>query len=189
MLLIIGLGNPGPQFKNTPHNIGFEVLDFFIKKNNLPRWENKKRLRAKISRAKLKNKEIILAKPQTFMNSSGQATALLASFFRISPANIFVVHDDLYLPLGRIKISKGHGSAGHKGVQSVIDSLGTKEFIRLRIGVDVVENKTRKEDLVLKKFSRKQKQTIKQAKEIACKAIEETIIYSPEHAMSQFNRK
>jgi PTH1 family peptidyl-tRNA hydrolase len=158
MIIIAGLGNPGKEYENTPHNLGFEAIDEFAKKNNFPVFEFDKYSNALIS----KKDNVILAKPQSFMNNSGFAIKKLAEAFlpltsgRKASA-IFIVHDDIDLALGTYKVSANRGSAGHKGVESIMRELGTEDFTRIRIGV----SKEKKPD-VLKKFSKKDKEILKQ---------------------------
>ena len=167
MILIIGLGNPGLKFKNTPHNLGFEIVDFIKKEADFSIWQNKKNLKAKISQGEINEQKIILAKPQTFMNQSGEAVNLLKNFYKIPLKNIWVIHDDLDLELGKIKIKENSRSAGHKGVQSIIDELGTKNFNRLKIGIGPKPIKIDSKKFVLQKFPKEKQKGIAQAKENA----------------------
>lgn len=134
MKLIVGLGNPGSQYTNTRHNIGFMVIDKLEKelaKGVPPAWQNDEKknvLTVKIG-------DILLAKPQTFMNKSGFAVKALMDFYKLTPADVWVVHDDIDLPLGKIKIREKGSSAGHNGVQSIINELKTDEFVRFRLGI------------------------------------------------------
>ena len=134
MKLIIGIGNPGSEYKDTRHNIGFMVVDKLEKEfaaGILPTWqkdEKKNVLTAKIG-------EVLLVKPQTFMNKSGFAVRALVDFYKLTPADVWVIHDDIDLPLGKIKIREKGGSAGHHGIESIIKELGTDEFIRFRLGI------------------------------------------------------
>ncbi len=191
MKIIVGLGNPGEKYKNTPHNIGFEVIDEFAKKNNFPDFKLSKKINALISEGVINNEKIILAKPQTFMNESGKAIKSIICFnstgnvpVKITSSsilplrggggrvgetiNLIIVHDDIDLPIGEIKISQDRGSAGHKGVESIINTLGTKNFARIRIGIQPQAGKPESvERFVLKKFSESEEkifgESIKQA--------------------------
>ncbi len=164
MILLVGLGNPGLKFKNTRHNLGFEILNFF-KKNNFSDWENKKKLKTKISQNKVNNQKIILAKPQTFMNQSGQAVSHLIKFYKIPLKNLWVIHDELYLSLGEIKIKKNSGAGGHKGVQSIINELGSKNFNRLKIGIGPKQPEIDLKKFVLQKFTKDEQKKLEQIKE------------------------
>jgi PTH1 family peptidyl-tRNA hydrolase len=164
MKLIIGLGNPKREYRNTYHNLGFLALDFIKNKRGFSRWQLKKNLEAKISKGRINREKIILAKPQTFMNRSGEAVSLLLKNLKLKTENLWVIHDDIDLSLGKIKISKNRGSAGHKGVQSIIDSLGSKNFYRIRIGIfdrPISEkNKELTQKYVLKKLNKKEKERL-----------------------------
>lgn len=129
--MIIGLGNPGEKYKHTRHNLGSMAVDYLREKLDAPNFKFNPRCAAEIS----KIRKYILAKPHTFMNNSDEAVAKLLSFYKLSPADIIVIHDDLDLDFGKIKAGANRGSAGHNGVQSIIDTLGTKDFRRVRLGV------------------------------------------------------
>ncbi|MBI5077228.1 aminoacyl-tRNA hydrolase [Candidatus Falkowbacteria bacterium] len=157
MKIIIGLGNPGEKYKNTRHNVGFMVLDCLQKKlaNSFSDWRESKKFQAEISEGNLNDEKIILAKPLTFMNNSGQAAQLLLSFYKIESADLIVVHDDVDIAFGEFKIQTDRASAGHRGVQSIIDAISTQNFIRMRVGVGKSEKNKQGDtaDFVLKNFS------------------------------------
>jgi PTH1 family peptidyl-tRNA hydrolase len=195
MKIIVGLGNPGKKFEKTRHNLGFMVLDRFARKNKFPKFEMRKEFLAMVSEKKIEKEKIILAKPQTFMNNSGLAVKRILEILRTSnieplTSNLWVIHDDLDFPFGKIKISFGRGSGGHKGVQSIIDEIGTKDFLRFRIGIGKANNKaaSNKEDFVLQKFSKKEEKALKEIFEMACQAIKMAIKEGVEKAMSEFNK-
>ena len=159
-ILIVGLGNPGEKYSHTRHNAGFMFVDYFWKEYRgdfgFSDWELKKKLSAKTSVGKAGSKKIILAKPQTFMNRSGDAVSVAVKYFiRGETSNsLLVAHDEIDLPLGNYKFSTSSSSAGHRGVQNIIDVLGTKSFTRLRIGVDGrKDKKIPTEKYVLGKFT------------------------------------
>jgi PTH1 family peptidyl-tRNA hydrolase len=157
MKLIVGLGNPDKKYQNTPHNLGFVAVDKIQKeyKEFFPNFKLNKKFQAEISKGKFPDKDIILAKPQTFINLSGKSVQAIKKFYKIRPQNIWIFHDDIDLPLGKIRISKGSGAAGHKGVQNIIDLLGTKNFVRFRMGIKTpMAEKILSEDFVLRKFSK-----------------------------------
>jgi len=194
MILIIGLGNPGKKFRETRHNLGWLVLDLLQRKwgekYGFSDWTESKKFKAEISKGKIKNKMVILAKPLTFMNLSGQATKSLISYYKMKSGNLLVVHDDIDIPLGKIRIVKNRGAAGHKGIQSVIRELGTKNFIRLRIGIKPANLKPKNvEKFVLLKFSKKEEEIIKEAIKRGAKAIEMMIGKGVNKAMNEFNKK
>ena len=138
MKLIIGLGNPGKEYEKTRHNVGFAVVDTLAKELGFSNWKTEKRLESEVCRGFIASccEDVILAKPQTFMNKSGDSIKKLTTYYLLLTTDLLVVHDDLDLPLGTLRLSHGSGAAGHKGVQSIIDALGTKDFWRLRVGVD-----------------------------------------------------
>jgi len=158
MKLIIGLGNPGKKYENARHNLGFLVIDELAEKININDWKIKMQFNANITRGDFNNKKIILAKPQTFMNNSGMAIKSITDYYKISAENILIIHDDIDLKLGEIKIQKNRSSAGHNGVQSIIDYLKTKDFIRIRLGIKPIDQETiiDIEKFVLQKFSKKE---------------------------------
>jgi len=172
MILIIGLGNPGLKFKNTRHNIGFEVLDQISKNSDFSVWVNKKRLRAKVCVGRHNNEKIILAKPQTFMNNSGEAVALLLSFYKVSIGALWVIRDDIDLEFGEIKIKEDSGSGGHKGIESIISSLGAKKFKQLKIGaLNGAKGKIDAKKFVLQKFTKKELKQLTEIKEEAINSL------------------
>jgi len=175
MIIIVGLGNPGKKYKNTRHNIGFQIVDELAKENNFPELRLSKKFNSLVSESILNNEKIILAKPQTFMNQSGKAAKALTSFYKITPpgrvvitppgrvVDLVVAHDDIDLSLGKIKIVKNRGAAGHKGVESIIKELGTKDFFRFRIGIQPEKGKPKNvEKFVLQKFDKEEKEILKQ---------------------------
>lgn len=138
MKLIIGLGNPGKQYMKTRHNVGFtatEALHDALTAYRPSAWELSKKFNAEISGCTIGTEKILLAKPMTFMNDSGIAVSLIAHFYKIPPRDLIVLHDDKDILLGEIKVQTNRGSAGHNGVQSIIDHTGTENFTRIRIGI------------------------------------------------------
>ncbi len=166
MILIVGLGNPGKKFQKTRHNIGFEIIDglFTAHSSQFADFKFDKKFNAEISQGKINNQKIILAKPTTFMNESGESVKSLTNYYKIPAANLWIIHDDSDLPLGTIRTGRGISSAGHKGIQSIIGNLKTDNFIRFRIGIRPVlgrSSKEKAEKLVLKKFSKEEKKIVK----------------------------
>ena len=133
MKLIVGLGNPGRDYAHNRHNIGFLCLNHFARANSV-RFD-RKQSKARIGRGEVEGSELVLAKPQTYMNHSGQSVSLLINRFDVELDDLIVVHDDLDLPLGKIRVSHGSSSGGHKGIYSIISSLGSRDFIRIRVGI------------------------------------------------------
>ena len=185
MLFIVGLGNPGPKFQKTRHNIGFRVIDGFQKTNELPEFKFSLKFTALISKGTLNQEKFILLKPQAFMNSSGKAVRLLAKNYKLKTKSLFVIHDDIDLPLGKIRISRARGAAGHKGVQSVINELGTKNFIRFRVGILPKWGKPKRvEKFVLKNFTKKEEEIVKKVIKKTVSALETALSEGLEKAMS-----
>jgi peptidyl-tRNA hydrolase, PTH1 family len=156
--LIAGLGNPGEKYEKTRHNAGFMLVDYFREKYSeefgFDEWRQCKKLKSETSYGKFGKQRIILLKPQTFMNLSGEAVAAAKKYYKLKLEDLIVAHDEIDLPLGKYKFSKDSSSAGHQGVQNIIDLLGTKDFTRIRIGVDNRgEKKIATEKYVLGKFS------------------------------------
>ncbi len=131
--LIVGLGNPGQVYTNNRHNIGFICLKYLARTQGIKL--DKKQGKARIGRGEIAGAEAVLARPQTYMNLSGESVVLLVRKFDIKLDDLLVIHDDLDLPLGKIRISRGSGSGGHNGVSSIIYSLGSQDFSRLRVGI------------------------------------------------------
>lgn len=187
MYLIAGLGNPGEKFKNTRHNIGREVCEAFRKKQGWPNFNFSKKFNAEISEGKIGKEKTLLACPNTFMNKSGQAVSLVAGFYKIKPENVFAIHDDSDIELGRAKLSFGRHSAGHKGVESVIKSLKTINFWRFRIGVGAKKHKEA-EKIILRKFTPKETVLVKKIVKKTIEAIIETVEKGPGIAMNSYNQ-
>ena len=133
MRLIIGLGNPGEEYENTRHNVGFEVVDTIARKEDAI-FSFEKKFNAEVAKARFDGKPVVLAKPHTFVNKSGEAVRKLKLFYKMKPENIVVIHDDLDIEFGNFKMSFAKDSGGHRGVQSIIDALKTNKFWRLRVG-------------------------------------------------------
>lgn len=164
MILMVGLGNPGKKYEKTRHNIGFRIVEEFAKESGFPDFQPSKKFKALISERSLGKERIILVKPQIFMNNSGKAVRGIVKFYKIKPESLRVVHDDIDLPLGKIKIGQGQGSAGHKGVQSIINELGTKDFWRVRIGICPKKGKPKAvEKFVLQNFTKEEERLTREA--------------------------
>lgn len=159
--LIVGLGNIGKEYAGTRHNIGFDVVDHFASKQDFPDWINKKDLKCALTNNKVGNNKIILAKPTTYMNLSGEAVQAVQHFYRIENNRTLVVHDELDIDFGSIRTRVGGKSAGHNGIKAVIQHCD-EDFGRVRIGVGPKKPaQIPSEDFVLKKFSKEQKDNLK----------------------------
>ncbi|MBI2021285.1 aminoacyl-tRNA hydrolase [Candidatus Daviesbacteria bacterium] len=192
MKLLIGLGNPDTRYDNTRHNLGFSVLDELARKLNLVDFTKEDKFKSLI----IKTPDLILVKPQTYMNKSGLAVSLLARFFKIKSEDIIVIHDELDLVLGKIKVRLGGGAGGHHGVESIIESLGTDKFIRVRLGIGnrqafAGEHKRisfNAESFVMEEFMPNEKSKVKSmTKKYAIEAIDLILREGIEVAQNQFN--
>ena len=133
MKIIVGLGNPGPGYANNRHNIGFVSLNHFARTQGI-RFD-KKQGKARIGTGEVTGVKVVLARPQTYMNRSGESVSHLIRRYDIDLDDLLVIHDDLDLPLGKLRLRQGGGSGGHKGIESIISCLGSQDFIRLRVGI------------------------------------------------------
>ena len=168
MILIVGLGNPGKKYEKTRHNVGTRAID-------------------ELEVLGLKN--VILVKPNTFMNESGKAVKPLIDKYKIKPGDLIVIHDDIDLPLEKIRIVRNRGSAGHKGVESIIKELKTENFIRFRIGIQPRPGKPKNpENFVLQKFNKDEEKTVKEVIKKTAEAIEFSLKTGLEKAMSKYNK-
>lgn len=136
MKLIIGLGNPGEKYKNTRHNVGFMILDKIQKSKDFSAFEFNKKFNAFIAESNAGEDKIILAKPQTFMNNSGQSVKSILDFYKISPQDLIIINDDLDITIGNYKIAFSSSSRGHNGIQSILDHIGDQEIKRVKVGVE-----------------------------------------------------
>ncbi|WP_032385663.1 aminoacyl-tRNA hydrolase [Rhodococcoides fascians] len=150
--LIVGLGNPGPQYDKTRHNVGFMVADALAGRVGLS-FSSHKKSNSDIVQARLDGRSVVVAKPRTFMNLSGQPVAALARFFSVDPANIVVVHDELDIDFGALRLKLGGGEGGHNGLRSISQHLGTKDYLRVRVGVGRPPGRMDPASFVLKPFS------------------------------------
>ncbi len=187
MTIIIGLGNPGKKFENTRHNVGFMAIDNFAKENNFPDFILQKKYDAEISEDEILGEKILLAKPQTFMNESGKSAKALIKNFKLKIKNCIVIHDDMDLPVGKIKIVKDRGSAGHKGIESIIQNIGNENLIRFRIGI-APEKKVEAKKVVLKKFSKEEKELVNNSIKKTCDALNLFLESGLEKTMNEYNK-
>jgi PTH1 family peptidyl-tRNA hydrolase len=181
--LFVGLGNPGEQYRDTRHNVGFRVMDALARAWNIRILT--RRCRSLVGEGMVEGREVVLAKPQTYMNNSGRAAASLLEAYGTGAAELLVVCDDFHLDLARLRARRGGSSGGQKGLQSIIDSLGTEEFARLRIGIgppkgDPVE-------FVLKPFRKTEEGEVEEAVTRAAEACEIWLRGGIDECMSAFN--
>ncbi len=185
MKLIVGLGNPGEAYARNRHNVGFMCLDHIAKRHTLA--FDKRLLRAQIARGKIAGSEVMLVKPRTYMNLSGQAVSSLVRKFGIPPGDLVVICDDLDLPLGKTRLRPSGGSGGHKGVESIISSLASQDFPRIRVGIGCSEEEGDTIDYVLSNFPLEERGVIEGAIAKVADLIHCFIAEGIEAAMNEFN--
>ena len=183
MKLIIGLGNPGIKYKNTRHNAGSALLDMIARHSNYTFKDFKKI--ASIHAIRMEKQDLVFAIPNTFVNDSGRAVAALKRFYKVAPQNIIVVYDDIDLPFGTIRVSTNISSGGHKGVASIIQSIKSHSFSRLRIGIGPQIGSA--ESYVLKLWSASQKKELPKIFDMAHGALESLITNGLEHTANKYN--
>ena len=186
MKLIVGLGNPGTEYRDTRHNVGFMVADALV-----DRWGVAGQWREKFAALQIKftvgDEPLIIAKPLTFMNLSGQAVTAVAGFYKIEPADVFIVTDDVALPLGKLRARRDGGAGGHNGLKSIIQHLGTQAFPRMRVGVGRGAGGRDLSDHVLGRFEAGERDTVSAAVLRAADATEVFISGGIERVMNAFN--
>lgn len=188
MKLIIGLGNPGSKYEKTRHNAGFMAVDAFAKLQNATAWKKHHKAEALVTEIMIDGQKHLLAKPQTFMNDSGKAVQDLMAFYKIEAANLVVVHDELDLPFATLRIVSDSSAGGHNGVSSVIETIGTKTFTRLRIGVGSEKRgKVPTATFVLLPFSLFERLKLKGVISQAAEAIGCLLSHDAKTCMNRFN--
>ncbi len=186
MYLIVGLGNPGREYENTRHNIGFDVIEKLAGQESISILE--KSHKAIIGKGMVSGEKCILAKPQTFMNLSGESVRELSEYYKLdTTAQLIVISDDISLEAGKIRIRKKGSAGGHNGLKNMIANLGHDTFIRVKMGVGEKPEGWNLVDYVLGHFSRQERQTMDEAAERAADAIRMIIDKGPDTAMNQFN--
>lgn len=183
--LVVGLGNPGREYRDTRHNIGFMVIDQLCKEMGVSM--TRVQSRALVAAGKLEGQKIVLAKPQTFMNLSGQAVSGLVRFYKVPLEQLIVAHDDLDLPLGTLRLRPGGGSAGQKGMESIIRQLSTQNFARLRMGIDRPPGQMDAAAYVLQHFTRAEQEVVGLVLDRAASAVRTFVRDGLNTAMNQFN--
>ncbi len=184
MHLILGLGNPGKEYKYTRHNVGFIVIDALAEKLTA---QFKKREDYFWIKTAINDNPVVIAKPRTFVNLSGRAVKKLVAEFGVDNEKIIVVHDDADLPLGTLKVKKNSSSGGHNGVESIIQALGSKDFARIRIGIG--RDREDLKDYVLSEFSSSEEKVIEKAVELSIDAIYKLVDEGIEKTMLHFNKR
>ena len=185
MRLIVGLGNPGLQYRSTRHNVGFQCIDLMARKWAISNKE--RRAKAVVSRGQRAGQELVLATPRTFMNNSGEGVSYLLTRFAASIDDLIVIYDDMELPLGRLRIRRSGSDGGHNGVRSIINSLRTQAFPRIRVGIGYPPESEGSVDYVLGRFSNEDAIVVAQAVETVAQAVECWLEEGLEATMNRFN--
>lgn len=184
--LIVGLGNPGREYADTRHNVGFQIVGRLAEKHALS--FSRKQMEALVASGHIAGARVVLAKPQTWMNESGRAVAPLMRFYKVERDHLLVVYDDLDLPLGALRLRAEGGSGGHKGMKSVIEKLGAQDFPRLRVGIGRPPGRMDPVDYVLQPFGREEMEIVTLTCLRAVEAIETFIQHGIVEAMNRFNQ-
>jgi PTH1 family peptidyl-tRNA hydrolase len=188
MHLVVGLGNPGREYEGNRHNVGFRIVDQLAASGGASvAWQSK--FGAEFHKGQLAGREVLLCKPMQFMNVSGQPVASVAGFFKIPPADTIVAYDDLDLPFGRLKLALGGGAGGHNGVRSLISSLGSPDFVRVRLGIGRPPANWKGADYVLSDFTRAEQAQLPELVATAAEAIREIVTNGLPAAMNKFNKR
>jgi|BarGraIncu00222A_1022003.scaffolds.fasta_scaffold47370_2 PTH1 family peptidyl-tRNA hydrolase len=187
MYLIVGLGNPGNRYRATRHNIGFMVLEKLAAKLELDL--SQKSFNALWGKGKIASKNVILAMPQTYMNLSGNAVRQLNAFFKTDLSNLMVIHDDLDLSFGSVRLKTGGGNAGHKGLASIEENLGSSEFMRIRLGIGKPVDKSRIEGYVLEPFGKEELSVLPEIIQWAADAATEIVLSGMQTAIGNYQTK
>ncbi|RRQ28023.1 aminoacyl-tRNA hydrolase [Rhodococcus sp. Eu-32] len=186
--LIVGLGNPGPQYETTRHNVGFMVADVLAARIGA-KFSSHKKSNSDVVQARSNDRPVVVAKPRTFMNLSGQPVAALARFFSVEPANIIVIHDELDIDFGTIRLKVGGGEGGHNGLRSISQHLSTKDYQRVRVGVSRPPGRMDPASYVLKPFSAAERKDLGVICEEAADAAELILRVGLEAAQNQLHMR
>lgn len=185
MYIIAGLGNPTKEYEKTRHNVGFEVIDVLA--DMLFTTVVEKKFKAYYGKGAIGGQKVLLLKPQTFMNLSGESVRAAADFYKVDPEHIIIVYDDISLDVGQLRVRKKGSAGGHNGIKNIIAHLGTQEFPRVRVGVGGKPNKMDLADYVLSRFSKEDRGLMEDAFKEAARAVEVLITEGADSAMNQFN--
>ena len=187
MALVVGLGNPGSKYEKTRHNIGFDCLNDLHARMGSPTLQTK--FEGQVAKGRIGEREVCLIWPLTFMNCSGRCVSQFVRFYKVEVENILVICDDLSLPLGKLRLRKSGSSGGQKGLNDIIQSLGTQDVPRLRIGIDATPDHWETADYVLSKFSSSERAIVEQGLSCAGEAVFTWLKEGVDAAMNKFNRE
>ena len=185
MYIIAGLGNPTREYEKTRHNVGFEVIDVLA--DMLGTTVEEKKFKGCYGRGIIGGEKVLLLKPQTFMNLSGESIRAASDFYKVDPEHIIIIYDDISLDVGQLRIRKKGSAGGHNGIKNIIAHLGTQEFPRIKVGVGDKPKKMDLADYVLSRFSKEDRAAMEDAFKEAAKAVEVMITEGMDTAMNQFN--
>lgn len=186
MKLIVGLGNPGREYDDTRHNVGFQFLDNFA--NYLNETNYKEKFNGLYIKTNHKGEDLILLKPMSYMNLSGEVVIKFVNYFKIKSEDVIVIHDDLDMPVGKIKLKENGSSGGHNGIKNIIQNLSTENFKRIKIGISK-DNNIETKDYVLGKFSLEDKEKLKKLNEIFIPLLDDYFKLPFNDLMSKYNRR
>ncbi len=188
MFIIVGLGNPGKDYNNTRHNVGFDAIDTLVDKYNVP--ESGRQHKALIGKGVIDGQKVLLAKPLTFMNLSGEAVRAMVDYYKIDPeSELLVIYDDISLDPGNIRIRKKGSAGGHNGIKSIISHLGTQNFQRIKIGVGEKPKNWDLADYVLSRFSKEDRKTVDESLDKVAHATALIVRGEIDEAMNLYNKK
>ncbi|HOK42478.1 MAG TPA: aminoacyl-tRNA hydrolase [Thermoclostridium caenicola] len=185
MFIIAGLGNPGPRYQMTRHNVGFETIDYLAALYRLTQFKSKHK--ALVSEGMMQGKKVMLVKPQTFMNNSGESLAEILGYYKAEPTQLIVIYDDIDLEPGKIRIRAKGGLGTHNGMRSIVSHLNTEDFPRVRIGIGKPDPQIDLADYVLGRFTPEERALVNEAIEKAALAVATMVCASVEVAMGKYN--
>lgn len=186
MKLIIGLGNPGTEYEETRHNVGFKAIDYLADDHNIN--PNKNKFKALFGEGRVGDKKVILAKPQTYMNLSGESVQMFVKWYKVSPKDILIIYDDVSLPPGQLRIREKGGAGGHNGIRNIIQQLGTDEFQRIKIGIGEKPQGWNLADYVLSRFSGPEMKIMEKTMKDVVGATNMIMGKGVQEAMNQYNQ-
>ncbi len=187
MWLIVGLGNPGAAYRNSRHNLGFEVVGRLAERHRIRL--DRKRFKAIFGKGNVGGRPVLLSRPQTYMNRSGQSVGVMAGWHRVPAEQVIVIHDDLDLPLGRIRLKAGGGHGGHNGVRDIAKALGSPEFLRVRMGIGRPDPRADATDHVLSSFRPDEHDAVRRMLDLAADATEAILGDGLDAAMNRYNAR
>ena len=188
MFIIVGLGNPTRQYEGTKHNVGFDTIDYLIDEYQIP--SSGAGHKALFGKGMIAGQKVIVAKPMTYMNLSGESVRELVNYYKVDPeSELIIIQDDIDLEPGQLRIRKQGSAGGHNGLKDIIGRLGTQKFMRVKVGVGAKPKGWDLADHVLGRFSADDRKLVDEAIELAADAVEKIITDGPDAAMNEYNRK